>query len=380
MKTLVRLVLAHPWPFVLLVLAVSTVMTFCLTGLTKDPSLESFVPADHPDKVYFDEIKERFGMSNFILVGVVTPQEGGVFTPEVMELVTKLSDTLGELPDVVDVVSVPNIGYIYGNEDGLNIEPIMDGLPDGAEGLDALRQRISDWDLLRGRLVSEDSRATALMVKYPKENTPELRRNLYLGVMDVVEGTDPGDVEIYVAGESTIEARVGILITQDITRLMPLVYGVVILFLWLSFRRFIGVVLPLARVVVSVVCSMGAMALLKVPLNILSSGLPVLLTAVGTAYTIHILFHYLLKLEGGADRQGALVEVMNETGPAVLMAGLTTVAGFASLAISRVTPVRHFGLFAALGTGRGPRDRPRLHPGTAQDPGGQDPRDSQGGE
>jgi len=92
---------------------------------------------------------------------------------------------------------------------------------------------------------------------------------------------------------AAIEVCVADSIVKDLERLIPVVYVVVILCLWLSFRRLLGVLLPLLTVVVSTLWTMGFMALMNTPLNNLTGNLPVLLTAVGTAYTIHILFHFL---------------------------------------------------------------------------------------
>jgi len=149
---------------------------------------------------------------------------------------------------------------------------------------------------------------------------------------------------------TAIEVTVADYIVRDMKLLLPIVYAVVILCLWLSFRRPLGVLLPLLTVMISTLWTMGAMALARVPLNTLTGCLPVLLTAVGTAYTIHILFHFLHNAAESQDRQEALVRAVSQVGFAVIATGLTTMGGFASLGISQVMPIRYFGLFAAVGT------------------------------
>ena len=123
------------------------------------------------------------------------------------------------------------------------------------------------------------------------------------------------------AGMTAIEACVGDYIFRDMKRLMPAVFLVVILCLWLSFRRVLGVLLPLLTVVVSILWTMGVMSLCHVPLTALSGALPVLLIAVGTAYTIHILFHFLHNASQTTDRKEALVRSVSQVGYAVIMAG-----------------------------------------------------------
>ena len=137
------------------------------------------------------------------------------------------------------------------------------------------------------------------------------------------------------AGMTAIEVCISEAIVKDLKRLIPVVYVIVIVCLWLSFRRLLGVLLPLLTVIVSTLWTMGLMALVDIPLDPLSGNLPVLLTAVGTAYTIHILFHFLHNAHRSPDRQEALVRAVSQVGYAVVMAGLTTMGGFASLRLIR---------------------------------------------
>ena len=152
------------------------------------------------------------------------------------------------------------------------------------------------------------------------------------------------------AGMAAIVVCIGDYITRDMKRLLPAVFAVVILCLWLSFRMPLGVILPLLTVIVSILWTLGVMALARVPLNALTGALPVLLTAVGTAYTIHVLFHFLHNASRTSNRKEALIQSVSQVGFAVIMAGLTTCGGFASLGITQVLPIRYFGLFAAVGT------------------------------
>jgi predicted RND superfamily exporter protein len=49
---------------------------------------------------------------------------------------------------------------------------------------------------------------------------------------------------------TAIEMCIAVLILGDIRRLLPLVFAVVMLCLWPSFRRLLGVLLPLLTVIV----------------------------------------------------------------------------------------------------------------------------------
>jgi predicted RND superfamily exporter protein len=322
-----------------------------IRNLAIEPSVEIFVPKDHPEVVFLREMREVFGLFNFFIVGVVDEREEGVFQPDTLQLVKDLSLSFEEMPDVTKVLGLYEFPYIEGDEEGMTVTPLYTEVAGEQAWLRTLKARVGHWPLLEGNLVSRDGKATAILVRYKRDATAEVRRKIYHGVMETIRRTPAPRQEIFVAGMTAIEVCISESIIRDLSRLLPGVYAVVVFCLWLSFRRLLGVMLPLLTAILSCLWTMGFMAVLKVPLNNITSSLPILLTAVGTAYTIHVLFYFLHSSSKTADRKEALVQAVSQVGSAVIMAGLTTVGGFASLGVSDVVPIRHLGFFAALGTG-----------------------------
>ncbi len=93
------------------------------------------------------------------------------------------------------------------------------------------------------------------------------------------------------------------------------------------------------------------MALLGIPVYAVSTMIPVMLVAIGVAYSIHVFNSATVYLEehpGATSRHLADHAIATITRP-VVMAAVTTVVGFISLLSSAVLPVRYFGLFTAFG-------------------------------
>jgi len=329
---------------------VTAFFAFEMKNLAIDPSVDIFVPEDHPEVVFFQEMRDVFGLFNFFIVGVVDERDKGVYRPDTLQLVKDLSLAFEGIPGVTKVLSLYEFPYIEGDEEGMTVRPLLTEVSSDPAWLSNLEKKVRQWPLLLGNLVSRDGKATALLVRYERASTPELRRSIYHQAMDTIRAAQTPHQEVFVAGMSAIETCISDSIIRDIQSLLPVVYAVVTLCLWLSFRRPLGVVLPLLTVIISTLWAMGFMALLRVPLNTLTSSLPILLTAVGTAYTIHIIFYFLHRVARTANREEALVQAVSQVGSAVAMAGLTTVGGFAALGVSDVVPIRQLGLFAALGT------------------------------
>ena len=213
-----------------------------------------------------------------------------------------------------------------------------------------LKLRLNAWDFFREGLFSQDERNALILVR-TAPNLDRDNRSLLLKDMKQVlaEVFDKTSYHIYQAGEPVVDEAVGQLMVQDVSRLLPLVIGVVMLFLLLSFRNLPGVAYPLLTVLLSLLWCLGTMAYAHIPISIVSTVLPVLLVAVGSAYGIHLIHFFENEQTGCSDRLETGRSTLNVIGSGVLMAGLTTVAGFGSLGFNRIIPLRDFGIFIGLG-------------------------------
>lgn len=173
----------------------------------------------------------------------------------------------------------------------------------------------------------------------------------YSQVRRILDENDIPQVNSYVAGYEVAIALLSRMMSSDMARLLPLALLVDILVLFVAFRSLRGVVVPVITVFLSMIFAMGTMAAVGVPLSMTTFIIPIVLLAVGTAYGIHILnrYHEDLYVRGG--KPAIIRATYLHIGMAVAMAGVTTMAGFSSLAITYLRLVTHFGVFTALGVG-----------------------------
>ncbi len=153
----------------------------------------------------------------------------------------------------------------------------------------------------------------------------------------------------YVAGGPIVIGVLSEMMAGEMSKLVPIAIGVVLLILVLSFKSVRGVVIPLITVVLAVIWTLGLMAYMRVPFTISTSGLPIIILAVGTAYSIHLLNRYYEDSQFSKDKFVIVQRSMKHVGGAIFMAAVTTVAGFSSLATTSLTTIQHFGIFSAIG-------------------------------
>ena len=127
-----------------------------------------------------------------------------------------------------------------------------------------------------------------------------------------------------------------------------LVLGGVLL---LAFRTMRGVVLPVASIGVAVLWTVGVVAALGQSLNAVTSLVPPLLTALGLSYSVHVVSEYydVARTTAGLGSRAIVGEAMRRVALPVILTGITTAAGFASLLLSPIEAVQQFGSIAVLG-------------------------------
>lgn len=155
----------------------------------------------------------------------------------------------------------------------------------------------------------------------------------------------------YLAGRPVVEVTSGMEALTDLRLMVPMLLLVTAIVLWLIFRTWRGVFVPLLVMAMSVIWTMGAMGALGVPLYTISTMLPVILVAVGIGDGIHVLSHYYDKVLEDPQRDGPSIvrDVMASLGTPLVVTSLTTAIGFLTLWFAEMPPFKVFGLFTVLG-------------------------------
>jgi hydrophobe/amphiphile efflux-3 (HAE3) family protein len=317
-----------------------------------ETDLKNWLPKGHPEVEYYEEIRDIFTLTNRVLICISHEGSGGIFNPTTLELVTHLTDEVKGLEGVIqeDVVSLSTQDNIIGVAGGLEVIPFMEEVPKTPEALESLRDAVHDNDMYYGTLVSKDGRGTLILAKFVTGIDKVL---LYRQVHDLVEKMRNRypDEGIYYAGRPILEAVLYEEIMDDMRVMLPIVIVAVLVLLALTMRTMRGVVLPFLTVIASVIWSLGLMGLTQSPLYSMSTTIPVILTAVGCAYGIHIISRYYEAVENNEARRrrDIVMETMMEMRVPVIMTALTTVVGFLSMTVSHSLPPRSVGFFTAFG-------------------------------
>ena len=333
----------------LLVILVATIaFAFAaVNGFRIETDLDEYMPNDHPAFVYARQAEQRFNIADGVLVALSHPD--GIYRAETLAKIDALGRALGELEGIEadDTMSLATADNISADDWGLTVEPFIDGVPSSTDELRRLEEAVRSNPMIGGRIVSEDGTATLIVARPTDEGFTD---SLYEDIRALVADYE-GPEEIYVAGRPIVEGALAELGPADMAKMGPIVLVVIAIVLLLVLRSVRNMILSMIVVAFSVIWTFGLMAMLGIPVYAVSTMIPVMLVAIGVAYSIHIFNSasvYLEEHPTATGRHLADHAIATITRP-VVMAAITTVVGFLSLLTSAVLPVRYFGLFTAFG-------------------------------
>ncbi len=327
-----------------LVIVITGFLGFQLKNIQVDSDVISSLPDSDPHAVLLKQMSEKFGGNK---LGIVIMEADDLYSTEVLMHIRQITDSLSQMDAISSVTSLTNILDIRGSEFGIEVGRLVDewDLPETPEDLSLLKQRVLSKDMYRGTIVAEDGTSTIIIFTIPDEvDIHEISQKVrsVIGTLDLPEN-------IYFTGAPMLVSAISELISNDMARLIPITFLVIALVLYFGFKNVSGVLLPLSVAGISIIWTIGIMALGGFKMSMISSNIPILLVAIGSAYSIHVVNRV------NQARDDTMVAAVRSSLAYIIipvfLAALTTAIGFISFIFgSYLEMIRDYGLFTALGT------------------------------
>ncbi|RLT96963.1 efflux RND transporter permease subunit [Ketobacter sp.] len=354
----------HPWIWLLSCLLIVGVMSSQLPHLEQDTSIEGFLEKGSPEIQLYDHFKETFGRDEvFIITIEVDDIFNHTFTGQLHALHRHLED---EVPYVDTVDSLANARYTYGADDTLYIEELLpETLPTDPAELQALKDYVLNSDNYRNFLISPDGKMVAMLVRLDSflhsQNAQGEWQRGYLGekesgeaevkiqsILDQYRGVMSDQIRL--TGSMPIAMMLSKILERDFTVFSALGNLIIGILLFIIFRRWSGVFMPLLAMTLGVLVTLSLMAIFGTPMQVSTSILPAFLLAVCVGDSIHLLTMFYRNYDAGDEKIHAMAAAMGHTGLPMFFTSITTAAGLASFATSDLTLVAALGIYGALGS------------------------------
>ena len=281
-----------------------------------------------PETIQYNAFKKLFGSDEIIRIVV---KGADVFDAETFNQVTQISEEALRITGVRRIISLPQI------KKEIDIS--------GRLSLQDFAGRIRPVELFRKNLISDDNRSTSLTLVLSEDAD---RHAVIEAVNQLLERQSQGLVT-YQIGIPLVSEALSSLTKKDFYRLPPISMLLFAVILFILYRHINCVIVPLLCVIVALIWTFGLMSTCKIPLSMLTMMVPIFLLAIGIAYCLHICSEYLAVSRTHRDP----VETVRLTFSAIafptFLTVFTTIVGFASLWINRITAIREFAFFSSFG-------------------------------
>ncbi|MFO8129768.1 MAG: efflux RND transporter permease subunit [Bacteroidales bacterium] len=344
MERTARHILKFRWSIIIVVLIITAILGLQLKNIRINSDVISSLPDEDPDAALLKEVATELGGNNMGMI-ILTAED--IFTPVVLEHIRQISDTVAEIEGIRSVTSLTNIIDIKSGEFGIEVGKLIDeyNMPETPAELAELKERVYSKEMYRGNIISEDG--TATLILFTLSEDAQIRA-VAERVKEKTEALNLPE-NIYFAGSPMMVTSISELIATDLVKLIPISFVLISLILFLSFRTFRGVALPVLTAAIAIVWTMGIMALAGYEMSMISNNIPIILLAVGSAYTIHVINR--INQERARSTKDVIIKALVYIFIPVLLAALTTMTGFMSFIFGAyLDMIREFGVLTSAGT------------------------------
>lgn len=355
-----RLVADHPWRALVVLLVITVAAAAAASQVEQDTSVDAFTP-DSELARQLEALQVDYERSDaFVQVIVDGGEQANLLTVEGLEVAEQVEAAIEEAAGD-RLQSGPEGVVSYRTP----VEVVREQVPD-LEVDEALVSVLRSEDaaelsrLLAGDVSPEEPSTSAglVLVTIDGDLSEDERRDAAVDVRDAVQRLDDelDEVALSSAGEPLISADGEERIAEE----LPLLFGssllLVVLVLAVLHRRVGDVIIGFVGLVVAVVWTYGAAALLGPsmldvigPMTQIGTVIPVVVVGLGVDYAVHLTFRQRDEVAAGRSPGEASTIAVATVGGALVLTTATTAIGFGTNVASPIPAIGDFGVATAIG-------------------------------
>ncbi|MCA9526654.1 MAG: MMPL family transporter, partial [Myxococcales bacterium] len=219
--------------------------------------IESWFVEGDANLVKYHAFLDKFGADEVSVVGVFADD---LFTPARLQALDAFTRAAEEAPYTYRVSALTNARVVKRLGPGhVGIEEFLEAVPETPEEAQAARAAALADPLLRGNLLADDARATAVVVELTREGNNFAAKIEHVQALRALmaKHLTPVGLEAHLAGSPSLDDAMFTATERDFGLFGPLGAGVLVLMMLVLFRRFSAVIVPLSVVTIASVWLFG---------------------------------------------------------------------------------------------------------------------------
>ena len=351
MKKFVDLIIKLRWIIAIVIPIITILFALQFKHIQFDGSYRIWFGENSQTLKQYDEFRDIFGNDDAIII--VFHDEDGVLNKKALGVIDRLTEKLWQTKYIARVDSLTNYQYIHADEeypDDILVENFIEDYRSLSPQELKEKEKIAvDETMLVGKIISKDAKTTMIVGRLvPKASTTLGSSKFIKNAVDgYLKAEKKSGYRFYLAGGPVVNQTFSSLAKYDMTTFTPLVILMVMLLLWLIFKRVSGMLLSISIVIFTFIIVLATQVLLGYKLNNFTANMPVFIIAIGIADATHLFWVYLLARKDGLENHTAIHYSVEKNFLPILLTSLTTAVGFASLGISEIIPIKTLGIATA---------------------------------
>ncbi len=302
---------------------------FGIKSMTVDNRLERWEGSDRHQADIYDDFKAAFGSDEFVLIVL---WDGTLFQPETLDTMMDVADSLEKIPGVTRVQGLPVVYRdLFGGED-----------------IEALEEEMTGTPFYRDLFISSDGKTAAISATVTPPDTPLGRRVIMRSVREAIRPLEEAGFTVGLVGAASMIDALDRMSKYESLRSIAVALILSLLALAMLSRSVRVMAVGGVCAGVAVMLTTALLVVTGHSLNMINSVLPGLLWVLSLSGIIHLVRRVRHHL-ADHDMDRALTEALVDTTRPIVLASITTAAGFLSLMAAGMVPVRELGFFAAIG-------------------------------
>ena len=362
-----NIILKNPKTVLIFIILTALFFGYNSKDFRLDASSETLLIEGDPDLKYLQEINEKFGSKDFLVL-TLTPNES-IISDNVINNILSLKYKIQSLNWVHNVITILDIPLLDSSD-----EPLMDRIKNYRtlkdENIDRERgfNEIASSPVFKNFVISEDKTTTGIIVNIKstetnakqfqskkelqtyKDKLKEKNHNNILEIREIIKSfSDIG--KIHLGGIPMIADDMMTFIKSDIFTFGIGVFLFIVLTLWYVFRKFIWILIPISSCFLSVLIMTGFLGIMGWKVTVISSNFIALMLILTMAMNIHMSTRYLqLKTTSENKPTNELIYLAtSKMFWPIAYTVLTTICAFLSLIFSEIKPIIDFGWMMTFG-------------------------------
>ncbi len=311
---------------------------FAITGVTLRASLNEMLPSKHENVKLYEEFSDKFGGVNTVLV-MVENKNGTVYDTEFLEIYKKISDTFyfhdANRKALFEAVNLRKTRAASGAQGQILITPIMwPNLPKTDAEMEKFRLLIRGQ--FSGYLISLDEKSLMIASEF-KDDVDTAA--LVEFVENIRAEYEDGTVKISVVGRPILLGQVKKELPKMIS-IFAVSVLVISIFLYLFFRTWVGVIVPMVVAFSVTVLGFGVIGFTGYNMDPLLLLLPFFVFATVLSHSVQFVSRVFDELTEGNKMKEAVRTGLKRLLFPSTAAVITSAAGFTVLALVAIPSIQ----------------------------------------